>query len=41
LLATCVFADEAGHMDAYHTHAGLYWPEVKGFFEEYVGRRLS
>jgi len=28
-------------MDAYHTHAGLYWPEVKGFFEEYVGRRLS
>lgn len=28
--------DEAGHMDAYHTHAGLYWPEVKGFFGEYV-----
>ena len=25
-------------MDTYHTHAGLYWPEVKGFCEEYVGK---
>ena len=25
---------EAKHMDAYHTHAPLYWPEVKRFYDE-------
>ena len=29
--------DEAGHMDTYHTHAGLYWPEVKAFYEGLLG----
>jgi len=29
----CEFA-EARHMDAYHTHAPLYWPEVKRFYDE-------
>ncbi|KAI8109253.1 hypothetical protein M9435_005665 [Picochlorum sp. BPE23] len=31
----CEFED-AAHMDCYHTHAPLYWPRVKTFFDELV-----
>jgi hypothetical protein len=26
-----------GHLDAYHTHAGTYWPALRAFVERATG----
>jgi fermentation-respiration switch protein FrsA (DUF1100 family) len=30
--------EDAAHMDCYHTHAPLYWPKVKSFFDSVVDK---